>query len=191
MVWIEANGSPARPGPATASRVTDAPPRSAHDARMNSRSPELSPLDDPAALSGAWLAARVEEDPAWLGLGDGMPAFERTVVHARPDQFAVILFHPADGVRHIVEVQLGAADIDQVDRAVRHLEEESSLLPLIPHRAAVAAERIPDDVLAAAWQARVPVDVVALQVEPSGELATVHGEARPSPVPDGPAVTGP
>lgn len=158
---------------------------------MNSGSPESSPFDDPAALSGAWLAARVEEDPARLGLGDGVPAFERTVVHTRPDQFAVILFHPADGVRHIVEVQLGAADTGQVDRAVRHLEEESSLLPLIPHRAAVAAERIPDDVLAAAWQARVPVDVVALQVGRSGELEPVDGEALPSTVPDGHAVTGP
>jgi hypothetical protein len=156
-----------------------------------SGSPEPSPLDDSLALAGAWLAARVEEDPARLGLGDGMPAFERTVVHARPDQFTVILFHPADGVRHVVEVQLGAADTAQVDRAVRHLEEESSLLPLIPHRAAVAAERIPDDVLAAAWQAGAPVDVVALQVEPPGEPATVHGELvhahRPEPgAPAGP-----
>ncbi|PJI36900.1 hypothetical protein CTI14_71110, partial [Methylobacterium radiotolerans] len=32
----------------------------------------------------------------------------------------VILFHPAEGVRHVVEVQLGSADADQLDRAVRH-----------------------------------------------------------------------
>ncbi|MGT2463427.1 hypothetical protein [Sinomonas atrocyanea] len=123
---------------------------------MNSGSPERSPLDDSFGLAGAWLAAHIEEDPAMLGLGDGMPAFERTVVHSRPDQFAVILFHPAEGIRHVVEVQLGSADADQMDRAVRHMEEERARLPLIPHRAAVAAERIPEDVLAAARQAGLP-----------------------------------
>lgn len=149
---------------------------------MDTGTPEQSPLDDSFALAGAWLAARIEEDPARLGLGDGTPAFERTVVHSRPDQFAVILFHPADGARHIVEVQLGAADTDQVDRAVRHLEEEQARLPLIPHRAAVAAERIPDDVLAYARHAAHVLDVIELRVEPSGELATVHGHlVRSSP----------
>lgn len=157
----------------------------AYDARVNSGSPERSPLDDSFGLAGAWLAARIEEDPAMLGLGDGMPAFERTVVHFRPDQFAVILFHPAEGVRHVVEVQLGSADADQLDRAVRHMEEERARLPLIPHRAAVAAERIPEDVLAAAKQAGLALDVVELRIEPSGELASVRGELvhvhRPEP----------
>ncbi|WP_460991074.1 hypothetical protein [Sinomonas soli] len=142
---------------------------------MNTGTPERSPLDDSFALAGAWLAARIEDDPSLLGLGDGVPAFERTVMHERPDQFAVILFHQADGVRHIVEVQLGTADTTQVDRAVAHLEEERARLPLIPHRAAIAAERIPDTVLAAAGRAGHPVDVIVLRVEPSGELATVHG----------------
>jgi hypothetical protein len=142
---------------------------------VNTGTPEHSPIDDSFALAGAWLAARIEEDPARLGLGDGVPAFEHAVVHSRPDQFAVILFHQAEGVRHIIEVQLGTADTDQVDRALRHLEEEQARLPLITHRAAVAAERITEDVLAYARAADQNLDVIELRVEPSGELATVHG----------------
>jgi hypothetical protein len=154
---------------------------------VNTGTPEQSPLDNSFALAGAWLAARIEDDPSLLGLGDGVPAFERTVVHERPDQFAVVLFHQADGVRHVVEVQLGAADTTQIARAVAHLEEERARLPLIPHRAAVAAERIPDSVLAAAAHAGQPVDVIALRVEPSGELATIHGHLlHTSTEPDAP-----
>ncbi|GAB2742523.1 hypothetical protein [Sinomonas soli] len=142
---------------------------------MNTGTPEHSPLDDSFALAGAWLAARIEEDPARLGLGDGTPSFERTIVHERPDQFAAIFFNSATGVRHIVEVQLGTADRVQVDRALRHLEQEQGRLPLIPHRGAIAAERIPEDVLAAARYGEPALEVVELRVEPSGELATVHG----------------
>ena len=152
---------------------------------MNTGTPEQSPLDDTFALAGAWLAARIEEDPSRLGLGDGTPAFERTVQHGRADQFAVILFHPADGVRHIIEVQLGTADTAQIDRALDHLEQERARLPLIPHRAAIAAERIPGAVLAAAELAGHPLELVELRVEPSGELATVHGHlVRSRPIAD-------
>ncbi|GAB2734491.1 hypothetical protein [Sinomonas soli] len=142
---------------------------------MNTGTPEQPPIDESFALAGAWLADRIEENPSLLGLGDGTPSFEHTVTHPRPDQFAVVLFHQADGVRHVIEVQLGAADTDQVDRAIGHLEEERANLPLIPHRAAVAAERIPEDVLAYARAADQNLDVIELRVEPSGELATVHG----------------
>lgn len=160
---------------------------------MSTGTPDQSPLDDAFALAGAWLAARIEEDPGRLGLGDGTPAFERTVLHARADQFAVILFHSATGVRHIVEIQLGTADRVQVDRALRHLEEEQARLPLIPHRAAIAAERIPDEVLAAARHGEPALDVVELRVEPSGELATVHGHlvrSQPADPEPGPAPAG-
>lgn len=156
---------------------------------MNTGSP-VRPLQDSFDLAPAWLAARIEDSPAVLGLGDGMPAFEHTILHERPDQFAVILFHPATGVRHIVEVQLGEAATAQVARALRHWEDESGRLPGIEHRVAIAAERIPSAVAAAAGQDRriCPFDVVELHVHHEAGTTTVHGE--PVPVPD-PVPVGP
>lgn len=140
----------------------------------------------------AWLAARIEDNPVVLGLGDGMPAFEHTILHERPDQFAVILFHPTTGIRHIVEVQLGEADTAQVARALRHWEDESGQLPGIEHRVAIAAERITPAVATAARQARrsYPFDAVELHVRRTGEEVTVRGEPVAIPAP-GSVLTGP
>jgi hypothetical protein len=140
--------------------------------------PPRSTLRDSFGLDAAWLAARIEESPIILGVGTGLPAFERTVLHERPDQFAAILFHPADGVRHIVEVQLGDADQDQIARALQHWEDERVRLPRVEHRVAIAAERIPDKVVRAAARVAetVPLDVIELQAEKTGNIVAVHGE---------------
>jgi hypothetical protein len=146
-------------------------------------------LEESSGLAAAWLAARIEDNPVVLGLGEGMPAFEHTVQHERPDQFAVILFHPATGIRHIIEVQLGEADTAQVSRALRHWEDESARLPGIEHRVAIAAEQITPAVANAAAQAgrSYPLDAVELHVQRTGEVVTVRGEpvtiAGPGPIP--------
>jgi hypothetical protein len=147
--------------------------------------PRHSPLHDEFGLDAAWLAARIEENPVILGLGTGLPAFERTIQHARPDQFAVILFHPADGVRIIVEVPLGDADQEQVARALRHLEEERQRLPRIPHRAAIAAEHVPAEIAQAVAAARALADMqaVELHAERTGNIVALFGE--PVALPDG------
>jgi hypothetical protein len=147
------------------------------DARVSTASPVRPLLEESSGLAAAWLAARIEDNPVVLGLGEGMPAFEHTLLHERPDQFAVILFHPATGIRHIIEVQLGEADTAQVSRALRHWEDESARLPGIEHRAAIAAERIPASVAAAAHARRgCPLDAVELHAQRAGELVTVRGE---------------
>lgn len=152
---------------------------------LGNAQPMRQPLECSFRLDPAWLAARIEDNPVVLGLGDGMPAFEHTVLHERPDQFAVILFHPATGIRHIVEVQLGEADTAQVARALRHWEDESGQLPGIEHRVAIAAERITPAVAAAAQHARrsYPLDAVELHVQRAGEVVTVCGKPSQFPTP--------
>ena len=153
--------------------------------------PMRPPLEGSFGLAPAWLLARIEDSPGVLGLGDGMPAFEHTILHERPDQFAVILFRPATGIRHIVEVQLGEADTAQVARALRHWEDESGQLPGIEHRVAIAAERITPAVAIAAQHARrnYPLDAVELHVQRTGEVVTVRGETVAIPDP-GTVLTG-
>ena len=150
---------------------------------MDTTPPPGKRLREDFGLDASWLAARIEESPIILVLGTGLPAFERTIVHQRADQFAVILFHPADGIRHIVEVQLGAADEEQIARALQHWEEERARLPRVEHRVAIAAERIPDDVAQAAALVRktVPLDVIELHSEKTGNIVAVHGEPAPLP----------
>jgi hypothetical protein len=143
-------------------------------------------------LDTAWLAARIEESPILLDLTDGMPKFERTVPRSGPDRFAVLLFDPADGTRFIVEVQLGAADTDQLARALALWEAERTRLP-VAHRVVVAAEHIPVEVAhaAALAQATAPVGLLELHAEKTGNIVTVHGEPVPLPGPDDPVAPGP
>jgi hypothetical protein len=143
-------------------------------------------------LDAAWLAARIEESPILLDLTDGMPQFERTVPRTGPDRFAVLLFDPADGTRFIVEVQLGAADTDQLTRALALWEAEHARLP-VAHRVVVAAEHIPADVAhaAALAQATAPLGLLELHAEKTGNIVTVHGEPVPLPGPDDPIAPGP
>ncbi|WP_138418837.1 hypothetical protein [Sinomonas gamaensis] len=151
---------------------------------MSSTPPRPKRLREDFGLDAAWLAARIEESPLVLGVGTGLPAFERTILHERPDQFAVILFHPADGVRRIVEVQLGAADQEQIARALQHWEDERVRLPRVEHRVAIAAERIPDEVAQAAARVAkaVPLEVIELHAEKTGNIVAVLGE--PVQLPD-------
>ena len=151
---------------------------------MSSTPPQPKRLREDFGLDAAWLAARIEESPIILGVGTGLPAFERTILHERPDQFAVILFHPADGVRSIVEVQLGDADLEQVHRALQHWEDERVRLPRVEHRVAIAAEHIPAVVAHAAARARanVPLEVVELRAEKIGNIVAVNGEPLALPV---------
>ncbi|WP_138418670.1 hypothetical protein [Sinomonas gamaensis] len=154
---------------------------------MSSTPPRPKRLREDFGLDAAWLAARIEASPIILGVGTGLPAFERTILHERPDQFAVILFHPADGVRRVVEVQLGDADQEQLARALQHWEDERVRLPRVEHRVAIAAERIPDDVAQSASriQAHVPLEVVELHAEKTGNIVAVHGEPVTLPHLDG------
>ncbi|MDQ0259583.1 hypothetical protein J2W20_001474 [Sinomonas atrocyanea] len=138
-------------------------------------------------LDAAWLAARIEESPVLLDLTDGMPRFERAVPRSGPEQFAVILFDPADGTRLIVEVQAGDADTDQLARALDLWTTERNRLP-VAHRVVLAAEHVPDDVARAAAlaSASAPVELLELLAERTGKIVTVHGEPLPLPGADGP-----
>ncbi|AMM31420.1 hypothetical protein SA2016_0730 [Sinomonas atrocyanea] len=158
---------------------------------MSTTQPRRPTLKD-LGLDAAWLAARIEESPILLDLTDGMPKFERTVPRTGPDQFAVLLFDPADGTRFIVEVQLGAADTDQLTRALALWEAERTRLP-VAHRVVVAAEHIPADVAhaAALAQATAPVGLLELHAEKTGNIVIVHGEPVPLPGPDAPIAPGP
>jgi hypothetical protein len=143
-------------------------------------------------LDCARLAARIEESPVLLDLTDGIPQFERTVPRPGPDRFAVLLFDPADGTRVIVEVQLDAADTDQLARALNLWETERTRLP-VPHRVVLAAEHIPADLAhaAALAQATAPIELLELHAEQTGNIVTVHGEPIPLPRPDDPITPGP
>lgn len=156
-----------------------------YDRGVDTTPPRRSTIKDSFGLDAHWLASRIEESPIILGVGSGLPAFERTILHGRADQFAVILFHPADGVRRVVEVQLGAADHEQIARALQHWEDERQRLPRVEHRVAIAAEHIPAEVAQAAARAQVhvPLEVVELHAEKIGNIVAVHGEPVPLPAP--------
>lgn len=160
---------------------------------MDTSPPRFKRLREDFGLDAAWLAARIEESPIILGVGTGLPAFERTILHERSDQFAVILFDPASGIRHIVEVQLGDADQEQIARALRLWDTERTRLP-VGHRAAIAAERIPAEVLEAAARAAttVALEVIELHAERIGNIVAVNGGPLRLPAAgDGSADSGP
>ena len=141
-----------------------------------------APLRDAFHLDASWLAGRIAESPALLGVTTSAAIFERRVPRAGLDQFAVLLFDPADGLRHVVEIQLGAADEDQLIRALELWAVERTR-PDVDHRVTIAAEHIPARVARAAALARAlaPMDVVELQSEPTGNAVTVRGMAVETP----------
>lgn len=130
-----------------------------------------------------WLAARIEEDPGMLGLARTPLSFERAVPGERPGQFAAILLDPAAGVRHVVEVQLGDADLDQVLRAVGRWAQEHRRVPDIGHRAALVAERVPPAVARAMLFAHAVAPIRAAELHPLRVGNTVILHARPVPLP--------
>ncbi|GAB2742511.1 hypothetical protein [Sinomonas soli] len=121
-----------------------------------------------------------------------MPKFERTVPRTSTEQFAVLLFDPADGTRSIAEVQTGTAGTDQLARALDLWETERTRLP-VGHRVVVAAERILVNVAhaAALAQATAPVELLELHAERTGNIVTVHDEPVALPGPDDPIAPGP
>ncbi|GAB2734521.1 hypothetical protein [Sinomonas soli] len=155
-----------------------------------STTPPSQSLHD-LGLDGAWLASRIEESPILLDVTDGMPKFERTVPRSA-EQFAFLLFDPADGTRFIIEAQTGPADTDQLARALELWETERTRLP-VNHRVVVAAEHIPAEVAhaAALAQATVPVELLELHAERTGKIVTVHGEPVPLPGSDDPIAPTP
>jgi hypothetical protein len=150
--------------------------------RVDTTRPYPAPLRDTFHLDASWLASRVAESPALLGVTTGAAIFERTVPRAGSDQFAVLLFDPADGLRHVVEIQLGAADENQLIRALELWAVERTRSN-VDHQVAIAAEHIPARVARSAALARAiaPIDVVELHAEPTGNAVTVHGMAVETP----------
>lgn len=138
-------------------------------------------------LDAVWLASRIEENPVLLGLTDGTPRFERTILRPGTDRFAVILFDPACGTRLLVEVQLADADAGQLARALDLWAAEHTRLP-VGHRLVLAAEHIPADVAHAAASARAtaPVELLELRAEQTGSIVNVYGEPVPLRSGDGP-----
>lgn len=135
-----------------------------------------------SGLDAAWLAQRIEENPILLGITTGMPVFERAIPDHGGDGLAVLLFDPTDGVRHIVDVQLGEADEDQVIRALDFWATERHRMPS-DHRVAVVAEHIPGRVARAAALARTiaPIDTIELRTERMGSIVALHGEPIDTP----------
>lgn len=102
---------------------------------------------------------------------------ERIVQHPEAHGFAVLLADPDEGVRHVVEVQLGEADEDQVLRALSHWAVERQRLPDIEHHAAIVAETIPPHVARAVALGRRIAPIEALELEVEVELDVETREA--------------
>lgn len=121
----------------------------------------------PPQLDATTLIQHIERTPALVAVGMRAPVVERVVERPEPDRFAVLLASPDDGARHVVEVQLGEADEDQVLRALSHWAVERQRLPDLEHHAAIVAERIPPHVARAVALARriAPIEALELEVE--------------------------
>lgn len=136
----------------------------------------------PPQLDAATLAQHIERTPALIGVGITAPVLERIIRHPEPDRFAVLLADPDDGARHVVEVQLGEADEDQVLRALSHWAVERQRLPDVEHHAAIVAQAIPPHVARAVALARriAPIEALELEIERlEGSLAVHAGPVEP------------
>lgn len=137
-----------------------------------------------ALLDATTLAQKIESSPELLGLGMGIPVFERIIEHPGDGRFAVVLSDPADGSRHVVEVQLGDADEDQLLRALTRWASERRSVPDAEHHAAVVAERIPPSVARAVAMARriAPIEALELAAEQRGEALELRAELVEAPL---------
>ncbi|WP_138444621.1 hypothetical protein [Sinomonas susongensis] len=141
----------------------------------------------PPRLDAATLALHIERNPELIGVGMAAPVVVRIVPHPEPDRFAVVLAEPDGGARHVVEVQLGEADEDQMLRALSHWAVERQALPDVEHHAAIVAETVPPQVARAVALARriAPIEALELEVgQGHGDLALHAGPVEPPPSAD-------
>ncbi|KHL04510.1 hypothetical protein [Sinomonas humi] len=139
----------------------------------------------PPQLDAMTLLKHIEQTPALVAVGMTAPVLERVVQHPEPDRFAVLLASPNDGARHVVEVQLGEADEDQVLRALAHWAVERQRLPGLEHHAAIVAECIPPHVARAVALARRIAPIEALELEVEQREGTLALQVEPVDPPAG------
>jgi hypothetical protein len=88
-----------------------------------------------------WLQARIEEDPALLGLGD-LVVLRREHPQASGGRLDFLLHDQETDTMYEVEVMLGATDESHIIRTIEYWDIESWRNPSREHRAVIVAEKI-------------------------------------------------
>jgi hypothetical protein len=92
-------------------------------------------------LNEAWLQARIEEDPALLGLGN-LQVIRRERQQSSGGRIDFLLYDLEDETRYEVEIMLGGLDESHIIRTIEYWDIERQRYPTYEHRAVIVAEEI-------------------------------------------------
>lgn len=103
--------------------------------------PEVINLRNSAEYNEKWLQARIEEDPAILGLGD-LDFRDTEKILIGGGRLDTILYDPEYQKRYEVEIQLGKTDESHIIRTIEYWDIERKKNPQYEHCAVIVAEDI-------------------------------------------------
>ena len=92
-------------------------------------------------MNEAWLQARIEEDPALLGLGN-LQVIRRERQQSSGGRIDFLLYDLEDETRYEVEIMLGGLDESHIIRTIEYWDIERQRYPTYEHRAVIVAEEI-------------------------------------------------
>ncbi|WP_336852268.1 hypothetical protein [Sinomonas albida] len=140
-------------------------------------------LEDDLGVDVAWLLRRIHDDPSLLSVSDAPLDLEDAYLSVRANSITVLLNSDDAGVRHVVEVKLSDADVEQVVRALELWLVEQQRHPEAEHQPSVVAEHIPPTVSRAVLmaQAIAPMGAFELHALQVGDALAMHTEPVEAP----------
>lgn len=103
--------------------------------------PEIISLKKSKEFNEKWLQARIEEDPAVVGLGE-LEFRDTEKIQVGGGRLDTILYDPEDNKRYEVEIQLGKTDESHIIRTIEYWDLERKKNPQYSHCAVIIAEDI-------------------------------------------------